>query len=68
MEPESTPMEKETHLQSTIFWGSMLVFGGVCEVCFLPNLKTKCIHWVLKTLESTESVIAFWVHGGTTSF
>ena len=29
IEPENTPLEKETHLQTTSFLGSVLVFGGV---------------------------------------
>ena len=29
MEPENIPLQKEKHLQTTNFWGSMLVFGGV---------------------------------------
>ena len=31
MEPENAPWEKETHLQTTNFWGSMLIFGGVVQ-------------------------------------
>ena len=29
MEPEKQPLEKEKHLQTTNFWGSMLIFMGV---------------------------------------
>ena len=31
MEPENTTLEKEKHLQKNNFWGSMLIFQGVCH-------------------------------------
>ena len=34
MQPENPPLEKEKHLQTTNFLGSMLVFGGVLVIRF----------------------------------
>ena len=36
MEPGNTHLKKDKHLQTSIFWGSMLVFGGVMIIlsCF----------------------------------
>ena len=46
MEPENTPLEKDTHLQTTNFLDSMLVLGVVSGMfCFTWEAEQAKSHW-----------------------
>ena len=45
MEPENAPLEKEKHLQTTNFLGSMLVLGGVFPFTQMGGLDFPEVLW-----------------------
>ena len=52
MEPENHPFDKENHLPSVHFWGSMLVFGSVI---YLRVYQKHIKHWIMTDLAQPQS-------------
>ena len=57
IEPENTPLEKENHLPNHHYFGSMLIFGGVCHCMWRSQIYCMCLfglHLPILIVQSIE--------------